>query len=629
MVDNAPPVGSAAETTHRNGLVSLRRKLRDMLLEKRGGLKQSIRNLQQNTVAEVQAVVQELQRELQSVDGQIQNLDQATVSVPATGATMVDPVASPQPLASTAVTVTQPSPSPTPTQAQQSFEAAVSRFSTADLKEAAAPPEVTESALPESGCNDRGRPASTNFSRLDEFVCRLASDVSKRRTKRILLAQDQAPLFAIMIAKLLKTTGTESYASFIADAQDARTDQQLGAGPTSAGTTSLVSRGGVPYALGFAVENGAAVQSRSDTTVTFRINPVGAISALANKGFITGYRQSEKDPVLNFLRKTSFGLSFDTDRGDDPGVFTGDRQQLSAFSFRYEFMNERDPRNKVYQADWEGFVANEGVQLASQIWASTLALNDFGTRDSNISFKDPALQSWLNQTNELIAATSGTDINELERIIRSQANLLPVDLVTDETVTAVTGFARQFQAYTKKKNELLDRIAKGRILTFEYTNNRSVSAPDTSNFTFIASTGMARRVSLTANGTLTMFNKLPLPASPSDPRPGRIRDFQFAGQADVPFNLGEAGQFVLWFAGRYERLVENASSLGGALVPNTKGDIAVGQFGLKVPIRSLGIHFPISFTFANRTELIKEKEIRGNFGFTFNLDSILAKFKPF
>lgn len=38
---------------------------------------------------------------------------------------------------------------------------------------------------------------------------------------------------------------------------------------------------------------------------------------------------------------------------------------------------------------------------------------------------------------------------------------------------------------------------------------------------------------------------------------------------------------------------------------------------------------PISFTIANRTELVKEKEVRGNFGFTFNLDQILARFNPF
>lgn len=39
--------------------------------------------------------------------------------------------------------------------------------------------------------------------------------------------------------------------------------------------------------------------------------------------------------------------------------------------------------------------------------------------------------------------------------------------------------------------------------------------------------------------------------------------------------------------------------------------------------------FPITLTFANRTELIKEKEIRGNFGFTFNWDTLFSKLKPY
>jgi hypothetical protein len=64
-------------------------------------------------------------------------------------------------------------------------------------------------------------------------------------------------------------------------------------------------------------------------------------------------------------------------------------------------------------------------------------------------------------------------------------------------------------------------------------------------------------------------------------------------------------------------------------MPGTKGDIAVGQFGLNIPIKSLGIKFPVSFTFANRTELVNEREVRGNFGFTFNWDTLLSKLKPF
>jgi len=623
-----PPL--EAQEAHARALAIIRRRLRDLLLEKRGALKKDIRDLQSAAAsAEYQAYVKQLEKTLQSVNSEVQGLDQALEGVPTA-------IASSSP-ASSAIVSASPQPAPNPTPAlsdaelmrRTAFQASVDNFTAEKLREAAAPPEVADSKLPQPGCNNIGRPISTTFSRLDEFICVTANDIAlNRRNKRLLISQDQATLFAIMISKLLKTAGSESYAAFVSEAQEARTDQQMGAGPSSGGTTSLVVKGGVPYVLGLAVENGAAVQSRSDTTVTFRINPMGTLNALTNKGFITGFRQAQQDPIQNFLRKSSIGLSFDTSRGNQAGVFTGDKQQLSALSFRYEFVNHRDPRLKMYEKEWEEFVANEGVQLGQQIYSSTLAINDFGTRNSPMSFKDPALQAWLEQTNSLIAS-AGADQDAIERVIRSQADLLPVKVVSEETVKAITDFAKRFKAYTDAKNKILDRIAKARVLTIEFTNNREVNAPDTSNINFIAATGTGRRIDLTANGSFTFFNKRPLAASLTSPRPSRIRDFQFAGQVLIPFTLGDVGQFDFWFSGRYEHLLENAFTQAGTIMPNTKGDIAVGQFGLNIPIKSLGIKFPISLTFANRTELIKEKEVRGNIGFTLNWDILFSKLKPF
>jgi hypothetical protein len=442
-------------------------------------------------------------------------------------------------------------------------------------------------------------------------------------------------MFTILTAKLLKTetASGESYAAFVSEAQEIRTDQQMGAGPSSSGTTSLVSKGGIPYLFGLAVENGAATQSQSDTTITFRVNPAGVLDIFGNKGFITGFRNDQNDPFLKFLGKTSLGFSFDTSRGNQPGVFTGDKQQLSAFSARVQFVNERDPRQKKYEADWERFVADEGVKLAQQVWKTTTAVIDLG--GNRRAFGDPALQAWLNQTNENLSSAranaSGTNeqkINAIANAIREQSDLVPVKLVSPETLAALTNFAEQDKAYIEAKNKLLDNIAKGKVFTLEYTNNREVSAPDTSNFNFIAATGSEARVDLTANGSFTFFNKRSVPLTPTGPRVNRIRDFQFAGQIDVPFKVGD-GQLDFWFSGRYERLLSDASTFAGTIMPGTKGDIAVGQFGLNIPIKSLGIKFPVSFTFANRTELVKEKEIRGNFGFTFNWDTLWSKLKPF
>jgi len=616
MIENRPRPGSRAEADYLVSLTSLRKKLRDLLVEKRGAIKSKIINLKSRSTKEIQSYVAALETELQDVSSEVAALDQAV------GGNVIVAL----------VPTHKPSPAPAPTEEQKAFETVVKNLAVSDLKKAAAPDAVVESTLPQPGCTGDGDPNIALPSKYDIAICELAANINERKTRRILLSGDKGDLLPILIAKLLKTNGDESFVALVTEAQERRTDQQVGAGPNSTGTTSLVVKGGVPYFLGLAVENGGAVESRSDTTVTFRLNPAGVLNMFEKKGFITGFREAEKDPVMNFLRKTSVGLTFDTNRGNQPGVFTGDKQQLSAVSARVEFVNERDPRLKKYETEWEKFMADEGIKLAQQIYATTLSINSFGTSDSPESFNDPALQAWLVQTNQQIAIvdTSGPDverINEYAKILRERADLLPVDLVRPETVSSISSFGRQFLAYAKKKNEILDKIAKGRIFTLEYNNKREVNAPDTSNFNFIAASGAGRRIDLTANGSLTFFHSRSLTSS-DGPRTNRIRDFQFAGQVDIPFKVGE-GQFEFWFSGRYERLLENAALATGVVAPHTKGDIAVGQFGLNIPVRGLGMKFPVSVTFANRTELVKEKTIRGNFGFTFNWDTLWSKLKPF
>lgn len=616
LLSAPPPSGSASEAVFKAQVASARQKLRDLLLQKKGWLRGSIRTIQ-NSPRPNPAYLAALQQDLDGVNTELGDLDEALrqsgVAVP--------------------ITAPVPSPSPTPTNAQLAFDATVKKLSETNLTKAAAPADVAASANPPVPCLIGGKPNLPFPSKYENAICQLAIRIdSLPSEKYVHISAHRAELFTILIAKLLKTKSNESYVSFVTEAQERRIDQQVGAGPSSQGTTSLVVKGGVPYLFGLAVENGAATQSQSDTTITYRVNPAGVLNLFQKKGFISGFRQNENDPFLKFLGKTSLGFTFDTNRGSTPGIFTGDKQQLSAFSARVEFLNERDPRLKKYERDWEKFVSEEQVKLSDQISKTSLAVNDWGSVDQEPTFKDPALQAWLIQTNNALKTidqglSSEQRVAQTAEILRSRADLLPVDTISAETAQAVTDFAKTFLEYTQRKNELLDRIARGKILTLEYTNTRNVNAPDLSNFNFIAATGAGAKIDLTANGSLTFFNKLPA-ATALVPRPGRIRDFQFAGQLAVPFKVGD-GQFDFWFSGRYERLVENASTLAGTLVPGTKGDLAVGQFGINIPIKSLGIKFPVSVTFANRTELIKEKEVRGNIGFTFNWDTVFAKIKPF
>lgn len=634
LKENAPPSGSPDATDHLNTLSTLQRQLRDLLIENRGAVKSRIANLEvPDATPEVLSLVEKFKARLKTINDEVAGIDKdlgqaQAIVVPNPAQPVVESVSAP----TTTSTSTPSQDTPEVVDLRAKFSEAVRNISTEDLRLAAAPAEVAEvkAVVP---CNDLGRPAlQTNFSQLDEAVCRLAQKVVDD-DRSVVLARDLSQMFVILTAQLLKTKteNGESYAAFVTEAQEIRTDQQMGAGPNANGTTTLVSKGGLPYLFGFAVENGAATQSQSDTTVTFRFNPGGVINMFQNKGFITAAR--DNDSITRFLNKTSVGFSFDTSRGDEPGIFTGDRQQLSAISARVEFVNERDPRHKKYEAAWERLAGNEGVKLAQQVWQTTSAMVDLG--GNRRAFRDPALQAWFVQLNERVTQVRSNltgsreqKINTVADALRDQAALIPVDLVTQDSITALTDFAKEDRTYTEAKDSLLDSIAKGRIFTIEYLNKREVNAPDTSNFTFIAATGAGGRVNLTANGSFTFFHQRPEAASLTDPRPNRIRDFQFAGELDIPFKLG-GSQFDFWFSGRYERLLTDAHNAAGVVVPGTRGDIALGQFGLNIPIESLGMKFPVSVTFANRSELIKEKVVRGHFGFTFNWDTLWSKVKPF
>lgn len=648
MADTPPPPDAPDAPDYRRRLGEILVQLQRLLLKKTGSLETRINGLQPaaKTVVQVKEQVAQLTSELESVEDEIREIDRQLAQG---GLPRIIPQ-QPKPVDPGAVNdgsglskeetdairaklkkdrELRDSDAKDRETARTDFDKRVAAVSPEALKDAAVPPEVNS---PPPACNERGRPAVIPYSKLDEALCRSGKDITDKTTEFDLESQ-QANILTILIAKLLKTkTNGESYSSFVTEAQDIRTDQQMGAGPTSNSSTSLVSKGGIPYLFAFAVENGAAEQSQMDTAVTFRFNPAGVINMFANKGFITGFQETEAEPVLKFLRKTSIGLTFDTSRGDTPGSFTGKRQQLSQVQARVEFVNERDPRHKKYLVDWEKFVANEGVILADAISKVTVATTNWAdpaAANADITFKDPALQAWLLQTQEKIAAVDPSlvgvaRINAIAKVISEQADQLPIDLVSEDTVNAITAFAEKNQSYVDKKNDLFDTIARGKIFTLDYTNKREVNAPDTSTFNFIAATGTGSRIDLTANGSFTLFHSLPA-ATLLAPKPGRFRDFQFAGQVTIPWKAG----IDFWFSGRYERLLENATTFTGTTMPGTKGDIAVGQFGLDIPIPGLGMKFPVSFTVANRTELVKEKEVRGNFGFTFNWDTILSKLKPF
>lgn len=400
----------------------------------------------------------------------------------------------------------------------------------------------------------------------------------------------------------------KSQAAFVLESDAARVDKQVGGGASNAGSTSLTVKGSVPAILGFAVENGALTSEMSGTTITFRGNPVGIIKSLGSGGFIRSY--TEDDATTRFLRRLSFALSFDTNRGSQPGVFTGDRQQISSYAFRLDLLNRRDPRNSAYMEQWDKLIAGDATAVNASI-----------ARMFDLLENDPAFLDWHRAATEAVVSATGA---EVETQLTAQMEKLRELKISPEIDARITGFITAFNSFLRGRNELLAAVAKGAIVTFEYTNQRQTDQPDLSNFRLIAETGAFRgKADVTGNASITIFN-----GDPGGVTRRRLRDFQFSGQMDVL--LGDTpriGTFILSFAGKYERMVDDLMMSGG-MTADTKGDIGVGQIKLTIPLKGSGLRVPISVTFSNRTELIKEKEVRGNIGVTFDLDSIFARLKP-
>jgi hypothetical protein len=112
-----------------------------------------------------------------------------------------------------------------------------------------------------------------------------------------------------------------------------------------------------------------------------------------------------------------------------------------------------------------------------------------------------------------------------------------------------------------------------------------------------------------------------------------LRDFQAAAQLDVPLGSAEKSLFsssgigvpVLGVAYLSQKLNDTAAvSFAGNTFTLEPGWIHVLQGKVTIPLKGSGVKIPLSISFANRTELIKEKTVRGHIGLTFDLDVLSA-----
>ena len=434
-------------------------------------------------------------------------------------------------------------------------------------------------------------------------------------------------IVAYMVAVHRDRKGYEA----LLQALEARASKQVGSTSNSAGTTSVAMKGLAPQILGLAVENGAISREVSGTTLTFRATPVGVIKALQSKGLVSIFDDYSSSDLQKYAARLSLAASFDTRKGPAAGTFAADEHQLTNWSVRYVLVNQRDPASRDYADRWTGLLRGSSAYTtaASVIDKQLSQWTEYTTWESSV----------LSQTEKLVEAPLSLD-NDIAWAGRRFRALLETEMPKLDNLAnlpaivlkALDEYVVQLTKVQGNIDEIYAFAGRGSLLTLDWSTVRDAAMPDLYTTTAIweFALGATRQTSLTFNGALSFYREQPNPGTK------RFKSFELTSQFDHP--LGASILFpkaTLTVAGRFARLPNDtvAAAPAGATTPTgkttipataPKGTIGLVQLKITVPVKGTAVKIPLSITASNRTELIKEKDVRASFGITYDLDSLLS-----
>ena len=422
--------------------------------------------------------------------------------------------------------------------------------------------------------------------------------------------------------------------------EDARTDKQLSAPTTSSeASTGLTSKGAVPAILGFAVEHGALTRTADTTSVTFRGNAIGWLDLLKGQEFIAAY--DDDSGFVRQLRRLSYSLTFRTNAeepddtvarpttedveqaADDAG------QQLTSFSVRITLLDQRDPRRKDNRASAQKFMDGAGADLLS---ATAL----FDPVLTSVEYAD-----WMTRTRLALTEPSLTSA-DLERILYARLEILRQQMIAKipDFDTLLARLVKAFATFESSRVGYFKTLQERFVLAAELVRNRAVDQPHTWTGRAIAQ-GKPGTTNWDITGNFAITYQDSGTALVPDPvETGGLRDVQMAFLAERPLGGAcpcvSAGSgvgrpvFGVEYLGRYltDKAVVRFAGHDFTVDREPGTDSAwihALQARITIPVKGSGIKIPFSVSYANRTELLKEKRtFRAHFGLTLDMDVLFA-----
>jgi len=449
---------------------------------------------------------------------------------------------------------------------------------------------------------------------------------------------------------------TVGHKRFLIEVENARIDKQTGASPSSNGTTSVVSKGVAAQILSLATEQGALTRSDSKTTSTFRVNTLGVARLLAGVEqfpYCAIYDYKCESATARFLRGASGGVSFYTTPSangssgtststSNASILSANTKTVAGWSLRYDFHVRRaqNELTKNYQKQFNDKYKDAGVEGIAFLRAITKITNPLvlppkqdGQGNKDVDYSGEYLK-WRKEYAQKLQQADPDDFNRI--LLDALTKLAALAKQADASFqTDAEDLTSKMSTYFGNRDALLSDYINKVTFSVEYNNDRPANQPTQSTAKFIFS-AQPQGFQFTANASLQWYDQI------LQSKASRIRDAQLAMQFDRKFGSSTSEISPTVSAGYYfQYMVDDglltlpSSQLApGTSIPlpgnasellNTKGAIHLGQVKVTFSVRNTGISFPIALTFSNRTDLIKATDVRGNFGITYDLDSLFAK----
>lgn len=455
------------------------------------------------------------------------------------------------------------------------------------------------------------RKETQRFADPTENVMDLIAEIRDNLWKEVLLVPDPADKH-LEIARILAFS---------------RGDLQIGATSGASGSTSAVLNPLLPAIFGLAIENGAITRTVSGTTITINVNPAGLVCA-AKTGAGTAVALRQREACQRLWTRLGVTTSFDTTRGEKKTQLTdleALRGQFAELAVRYELLNRRDVSFERVREVADPFLDKAGALAATQQHLAR-ALESSTSRVESELVALVNSSPWKGSTGEVRRRM----VEELVRKVVADTKL-----PAEAAGPARTLWRESLEAY----QQLEERIAGALVVTADYSLQRAdlatedlaggivpqgVRPPNLHIARVVLAKSPLPRLDVTSNFSVSLFDEK-RPGMPSvfrDIRLGVEGKFKLRGMTGY-------GRPALSFAGLYTYL--NQSPLGlGITAPNgapigSPGHIGVFQTKLEFPAANNSVRIPLSLTFSNRTELIRESEVRAQIGVSFNLDSLFVE----